>query len=207
MIELGDLQRWLDLCGVAVFAASGALKAAEKEMDVFGFALLGCVTGIGGGTLRDLLLGIRPVFWIPQVEYPLLCAVIAALVFAAGARLPSGRRWLEWADALGLASFCVLGTDIARGLGAPAVSAVLMGIVTAAFGGLLRDLLCGEVPLILRREIYATAAAAGSLTYIAVHEVSGDATFALILGFGVALGVRGMALVYGLSLPRYRSRP
>lgn len=210
MVELGDVQRLLDLAGVAVFAASGALKAAEKKMDVFGFVILGCVTGIGGGTLRDLLLGIRPVFWITQVEYPLLCAGVAALVFVAGAllpaRLPARRRWLEWADAVGLATFCVLGTDIALRAGAPAFSALLMGVVTAAFGGLLRDLLAGEVPLILRREIYATAAAAGALTYIAVDAFSGRAALALVLGFAVALAVRGAALVYGLSLPSYRPR-
>lgn len=205
-MELGDVQRLLDLCGVAVFAASGALKAAEKEMDIFGFAILGCVTGIGGGTLRDLLLGIRPVFWIGQVEYPLLCAGVAVLVFVAGAGLPSRQRWREWADAVGLATFCVIGTDIALRAGAPAVSAVLMGIVTAAFGGLLRDLLAGEVPLILKREIYATAAAAGSLTYIAVHAASGQAALALVLGFAVALAARSAALVYGLSLPSYRKR-
>jgi uncharacterized membrane protein YeiH len=210
LVELGDVQRLLDLAGVAVFAASGALKAAEKKMDVFGFVILGCVTGIGGGTLRDLLLGIRPVFWITQVEYPLLCAGVAALVFAAGARLPAGlparRRWLEWADAVGLATFCVLGADIALRAGAPAFSALLMGVVTAAFGGLLRDLLAGEVPLILRREIYATAAAAGALTYIGVDAFSGRAALALVLGFAVALAVRGAALAYGLSLPSYRPR-
>jgi uncharacterized membrane protein YeiH len=210
MVELGDVQRLLDLAGVAVFAASGALKAAEKKMDVFGFVILGCVTGIGGGTLRDLLLGIRPVFWITQVEYPLLCAGVAALVFVAGTGLPAGlparHRWLEWADAVGLATFCVLGTDIALRAGAPAFSALLMGVVTAAFGGLLRDLLAGEVPLILRREIYATAAAAGALTYIAVDAFSGRAALALVLGFAVALAVRGAALVYGLSLPSYRPR-
>ncbi len=205
-MELGDVQRLLDFAGVAVFAVSGALKAAEKEMDVFGFAMLGCVTGIGGGTLRDLLLGIRPVFWITQVEYPLLCAAVAVLVFVAGARLPAGRRWLEWADAVGLATFCVLGADIALRAGAPAFSALVMGVVTAAFGGLLRDLLAGEVPLILKREIYATAAAAGSLTYIAIHALTENSPLGLGLGFAVALAVRGSALVYGLSLPRYRPR-
>lgn len=203
---MDELAKALDYLGVAVFALTGGLKAAEKEMDVFGFAMLGCVTGIGGGTLRDLLLGIRPVFWIGNVEYPLLCAAVAVLVFAAGSRLRSRRRWLEWADAVGLATFCVIGTDIAMRVGAPAFSAVLMGIVTAAFGGLLRDLLAGEVPLILRREIYATAAAAGSLTYIAIHAALGQTALALVFGFAVALAARGAALVYGLSLPSYRNR-
>lgn len=205
-MELGDVQRLLDLAGVAVFAASGALKAAEKEMDVFGFAMLGCVTGIGGGTLRDLLLGIRPVFWITQVEYPLLCAAVAIVVFVAAGRLSPRRLWLEWADAVGLATFCVIGTGIALRAGAPAVSALLMGVITAAFGGLLRDLLAGEVPLILRREVYATAAAAGSATYIVIDALFGRTDLALILGFAVALGARGAALVWGLSLPSYRSR-
>lgn len=205
-MDLGDVQRLLDLVGVAVFAASGALKAAEKEMDVFGFAILGCVTGIGGGTLRDLLLGTLPVFWIRQVEYPLLCAAVAISVFVIAARLPVDRRWLEWADAVGLATFCVIGTEIALRARAPHMSALLMGIVTAAFGGVLRDLLAGEVPLILKREIYATAAAAGSAAYIALHSLSGRADLALALGFTVALGMRGAALIYGLSLPSYRGR-
>lgn len=112
---------------------------------------------------------------------------------AAGSRLRSRRQWLEWADAVGLATFCVIGTDIAMRAGAPALSAVLMGIVTAAFGGLLRDLLASEVPLILRREIYATAAAAGSLTYIAIHAASGQTALALVFGFAVALAARSAA--------------
>lgn len=206
MIPIDDVLRALDLCGVVVFAVSGGLKAAEKEMDVFGFMLLACITGIGGGTLRDLLLGIRPVFWVEQVEYPALCALTGAATFLLAGRLPAGRRWLEWADAVGLATFCVVGTEIARSTGAPPLAAVLMGVITAAFGGLLRDLLCGEIPLILRREIYATAAAAGSIVYLVSRSLIGDSTSGLVLGFIVALCVRGAGLQFGLSLPTHRPR-
>jgi len=193
----------LDLVGVAVFATSGALKASQKRMDVFGFVLIASVTGIGGGTLRDLLLGIRPVFWITRTEYLAVCAVIAVAIFFVAHRLKSRQRWLVWADAVGLATFCVGGTQVALSTGAPVSVAVLMGVMTAAFGGIIRDVLCGEIPLVLQREIYATAAAAGSIAYVAVLAVTESEFIAMALAFAVTLAARAAGIVFGLSLPTY----
>ena len=196
----------LDLLGVAVFAASGALKASQKRMDLFGFILVAAVTGIGGGTLRDLLLGIRPVFWVVRVEYLAICAALAVLVFFVAHRLRSRQRWLVWADAIGLATFCVVGAQVALSVGTPVAVAVLMGVMTATFGGVIRDILCGEVPLILHREIYATAAAAGSLVYVSVLGVTSSEPLAVALAFAVALVARGAGIVFQLSLPSYNKK-
>lgn len=194
----------LDLLGVAVFATSGALKASQKQMDVFGFVLVAAVTGIGGGTLRDLLLGIQPVFWVARVEYLAISAALAVIVFFVAHRLRSRQRWLVWADAIGLATFCVVGAQVALSVGTPVAVAVLMGVMTATFGGVIRDVLCNEVPLILRREIYATAAALGALVYVTVFGITGSEPLSVALAFAVALGARGAGIAFRLSLPSYR---
>lgn len=193
----------LDLFGVAAFAASGALKASSKRMDVFGFVLIATATGVGGGTLRDLLLGVRPVFWIGKPEYLAVCAATAVLGFFVAHRLQSRQSWLLWADAIGLATFSVLGAKVALAAGAPASVAVLMGLMTATFGGIIRDVLCAESPLILHREIYATAAAAGSLVYVVADAMSVPDVAAMLVAFAVALGARGAGILLGLSLPTY----
>jgi uncharacterized membrane protein YeiH len=193
----------LDLLGVAVFATSGALKASQKRMDLFGFMLVATVTGIGGGTLRDLLLGIRPVFWVVQVEYLAICAALAVVVFFVAHRLRSRQRWLVWADAVGLATFCVVGAQVASAAGTPMAVAVLMGVMTATFGGVIRDVLCGEIPLILQREIYATAAGAGALVYVGAMAATSNEALATVAAFIVALAARAAGIVFGLSLPSY----
>ncbi len=197
----------LDLGGVAVFAASGALAASRKQMDVIGFVLIATVTGIGGGTIRDLLLGTAPVFWIAAPSYVFLCAGVAALLFFAAPFLESRFRALLWADAVGLATFCVIGAERALASGAPASVAILMGMITATFGGLVRDVLCGEVPLILRREIYATAAAAGAAAYVVLHAAGTARPVTTLAAFLVAFVIRAIGIAFGLSLPGYRNRP
>jgi uncharacterized membrane protein YeiH len=198
---MGLIGHVLDLIGVGVFAVTGALKASEKRMDVFGVLLIATVTGIGGGTMRDLLLGAAPVFWIVQNEYLLVCAVAAIVVFLAFPRIAGSERWLLWADAFGLAIFCVGGTKTALASGATEVVAVLMGTMTACFGGVLRDVLCAEVPLVLRREVYATAAAAGALAYILLRTLEVPDASAVIAGVVIAFAVRGAGLIWKLSLP------
>jgi uncharacterized membrane protein YeiH len=197
---------WLDLCGVGVFAASGALTASRKQMDIVGFFLIATVTGIGGGTIRDLLLDRGAVFWVNDPSTIVLCFAVAAVLFFTAHHFESRFQALLWADAVGLAVFCVGGAEVSLSAGAPALVAVLMGVMTATFGGLVRDVLCAEVPLILRREIYATAAAAGAVTYVAL-ELAEAGRIAQIVGFGVGFGVRAIGIVIGFSLPTYRSRP
>jgi uncharacterized membrane protein YeiH len=155
----------LDWLGIIAFTVTGALVASRKQMDVVGFVVLGTVTGIGGGTLRDVLLGL-PVFWVREPAYLITCALASVLVFFA-AHIPQSRyRYLLWLDAVGLALFAVTGAEIAAHAGAHFAVAVAMGVITASFGGIVRDLLGGESPVILSREIYASAALAGAVVLI-----------------------------------------
>ena len=139
-------------------------------MDVVGFVVLGTVTGIGGGTLRDMLLGL-PVFWVREPAYLLTCALASVLVFFA-AHIPQSRyRNLLWLDAIGLALFAVTGAEKAAHAGADSTVAVAMGAITATFGGIVRDLLGGESPVILSREIYASAALTGAVVFVVLTAV------------------------------------
>src|SRR5690349_20433550 len=157
---LADAAGWI---GVGVFALTGALVAARKGMDPFGFALLGTVTGIGGGTIRDMLLA-QPVACVHDPTVVIVCVGVSVITFALGPRLPtliggaSRSMLLLCADALGLAIFAVSGTAKALSVGAHPFTAVVLGTLTASFGGIIRDILAGEVPLVLHREIYVTAA-------------------------------------------------
>ena len=200
-----DLLAWMDLAGVAVFAASGALVASRKRMDLVGFALVATVTGIGGGTLRDVLLD-RPVFWLAAPHYLWLCAGVALALFFATPFVQRRYTALLWADAAGLAVFATLGARVAVEGGHGATVAVLTGTMTATFGGLIRDVLCAEIPLILRREIYATAAAAGAGTYVALTALPLAPGLAAIGGIGAGFAARALGIGLGLSLPTYRPR-
>lgn len=195
----------LDWIGVIVFTVTGALAASRKAMDFVGFAVLGTATGIGGGTLRDLLLGL-PVFWTVQPAYLLTCLIVSGAVFFT-AHIPQSRyRYLLWLDALGLALFAVAGAEKALQAGASPLVAIVMGVVTATFGGVIRDLLGGESPVILSREIYASAAGAGAAVFAILTLLGVPREFALGIGFAVALLVRAASLRFGLTLPRYRPR-
>jgi uncharacterized membrane protein YeiH len=197
----------LDWMGVVVFAITGALVASRKEMDIVGFALLATVTGIGGGTFRDLVLGLTPVFWVRAPEYLVVCVGVACVTFFT-AHLPQSRyRILLWLDAIGLAVFAVGGAKIALTAGAAAPIAVAMGVATATFGGIIRDVLGGESPVILSREIYATAALVGATIFVALVSAGASATTASIAGFCGAFALRAAAMRYGWTLPRYKSRP
>lgn len=196
----------LDLLGVAVFAATGALTASRRQLDIVGFALLAAVTGIGGGTLRDLLID-RPVFWIAEPFYLVITSGVAVLVFFTAHLVESRYRILLWLDALGLALFAGLGAGTALAQGVPPLVAVLMGTMTATFGGLLRDVICAELPLILRREIYVTAAALGATVYVALAPLLASSSTVLLLAVIAGFALRAVALARGLSLPVYKPRP
>lgn len=204
---MGGLLHWLDLCGVAVFAISGALEAARKQLDLVGFLFVGAVTGIGGGTLRDVLLDRGPVFWVHEPRYLWVTSAAAVATFLVAPHIQRRAVVLLWADALGMAVFCVLGARTALEAGAGPEVAVLMGTMTATFGGLIRDVVCTETPLLLKREIYATAAAAGAALYVAGQALGLPDPLAMGLGLAFAFAVRGLALAWGLSLPVYRPRP
>ncbi|HWK68496.1 MAG TPA: trimeric intracellular cation channel family protein [Rhizobiaceae bacterium] len=198
---------YLDYAGVAVFAATGALAASRKQLDIIGFLFLASVTGMGGGTLRDLILDV-PVFWTVNDGYVLVCSAAAIVVFFTAHLVESRYKLLLWLDALGLSAYAVLGAE--RGLeatGSPVI-ALVMGMLTATFGGIARDVLAGEPSVLLRPEIYVTAAVVGAATYTWLAHYLGimEVTAALI-AFAAAFAVRGGALRFGWTFPAYRSRP
>ncbi len=194
-----------DLFAVAVFAVTGALVASRKQMDVFGFVLLGTVTGIGGGTVRDLLLGL-PVFWIAEPAYLVVCVAVSAVVFVT-AHIPDSRyRLLLWLDAIGLAAVAVIGADKALDHGHGAIVAVAMGVITAAFGGIIRDVLGGESPLVLRRDVYVTAALVAAGVFVAAVALGIGPGASAGLGFAAGFALRALAIRYRWTLPVYKPR-
>ena len=194
----------LDLVGVAVFAVSGALAAGRKELDLLGVVVLAALTAIGGGTLRDLLLNRHPVFWVADGRY-LIVIIAAALLTVAYVRvLPVPGEALLVADALGLALFAISGAQIAEAAGYPAIVVVLMGTMTGVAGGVLRDVLTAQIPLILRRDIYATAAIAGIALYLVLQAMGVRRSGAGAIGMLVVAVLRLLAIWRGLQLPVFR---
>lgn len=193
---------FLSWFGLAVFAATGAIVAAHKKMDIVGFAMLATVTGIGGGTIRDLLLGLAPVFWVRQPEYLIVCVSVGIAVFFS--RRIRQAPVLIWFDAMGLALFCVVGAERALLAGAGPAVAVAMGIVTATFGGIVRDVLGGESPIIFSKEIYITAALAGALAYVGLVGLDVSRELAFVSGFALCLALRSASVYFDWSLPQFR---
>lgn len=186
---------------------TGALVASRKQMDIFGFVLLGTVTGIGGGTVRDVMLGTLPVFWVKEPAYLVVCSVVSAIVFFT-AHIPQSRyRLVLWLDAVGLALVAVIGAERGLASGAGPLVAITMGVITAVFGGIIRDILAAESPLILRREIYVTAAMAGAALFVALAGFGMPRAAALGAGFVATFVIRALAITYEWSLPPYRARP
>jgi uncharacterized membrane protein YeiH len=180
---LSTVTAMLDWFGVIVFAITGALVASRKQMDLVGFALLGTVTGIGGGTMRDVVLGLLPVFWVRKPAYLVICVLVSCVVFFT-AHIPQSRyRFLLWLDAIGLAVFAVTGAERAMLSGAGSIAAIAMGVITATFGGMVRDVLGGESPVILAREIYVSAALLGASSFILLIGIGAPHDGALISGF------------------------
>lgn len=197
----------LEWAAVVVFAVTGALVASRKQMDIFGFVLLGTVTGIGGGTVRDVMLGTLPVFWVREPAYLVVCSLVSAVVFFT-AHIPQSRyRLLLWLDAVGLALVAVIGAERGLAAGAGPIVAVTMGAITAVFGGIIRDMLAAESPMILRREIYVTAAMAGAALFVVLAGLGTPRALALGAGFVAAFVIRALAISYEWSLPAYKARP
>lgn len=192
----------IDLFGIAVFAISGALLAAEKKQTLVTFVFFAVVTGVGGGTLRDLLIG-APVFWVHRNLVLLICIGAAVAVWLASRRWFAGAALL-WFDALGLGAYATYGAAKALAWGIAPVPAFAMGVLTACAGGIIRDVLAGEPSILMRPELYVTAAAlsAGLLVGLALLGLAGwpAALAAAVAGFAL----RGLAIARGWSLPAYR---
>ena len=196
-----------DLIGVAVFAISGALAAGRRRLDLVGVVVAAAVTAVGGGTIRDLLLDRHPIFWLADERYVLviLAAAVATMLYVRWARVPGGT--LDVADALGLALFSVTGAQVAERAGMPAVACVLLGTVTGAAGGVIRDVLLAQVPYILQRgSLYATAAIAGTSLYIALVRLGMERPAASALGMAFVAGLRLAAIWWRLELPSFEVR-
>ena len=191
----------LDLFGVAVFAVSGALTAGRKKMDLFGVLVIAVITAIGGGTVRDVLLDRRPVFWIEDPTYLLVSVLAAATTLAYARFLRPPRYSLLVADAFGLAVFTFIGATTAYEAGVPAPIVVLMGTITGVAGGMMRDVLCSEVPFILRREVYATAAIAGATVYVLLTKAGVDGAIVALLTVSTVFFLRLAALRLDLHIP------
>jgi uncharacterized membrane protein YeiH len=192
----------IDLLGVAVFAISGVLAAGRKGLDVLGVSVVAVVTAVGGGTLRDLLLDRHPVFWISDPTYLWVILGASALTLAALRFWLASEPALLIADAFGLAFFTISGVQIAMQAGQPAVIAVLMGTITGVAGGMLRDVLTGEIPLILRPgRLYATAAIVGAVVFVVLGKTALGPKVAALAGMAVTAGLRLVAIAYGVKLP------
>ena len=203
-----SLLTFLDYASVIVFAITGALVASRAQLDLVGFAFIACLTAVGGGTVRDLLLDRNPIFWIAEPAYLGAAAAAALITFFTAHLLESRLRTIIWLDSFALAVAVAAGAGVAISLGQGPVITVLMGIVTGCMGGLMRDVVVGDVPVVLKQgELYVTAALAGASTTVLVQTYLPDMPFALIFGAAVTWILRAGSIFFGWHLPVYKSAP
>ncbi|TCO03011.1 trimeric intracellular cation channel family protein [Natronoflexus pectinivorans] len=191
----------LDYIGAMVFAMSGVLTAAEKRLDLFGAMFIGVVTAIGGGTTRDLLIGVTPVTWLSTWHYlaVIMTGIVVAIIFRQ--TLNKLRRTMFLFDTIGIGVFTIIGLEKALMIGVHPAVAILMGVTSAVVGGVIRDTLTNEVPLIFKKEIYATACIAGALVYLALRWLGLEAGINQLLTVGVIITIRLLSIRYNWSMP------
>jgi uncharacterized membrane protein YeiH len=206
------LLSWLlvaaEACATLAFALSGLMEAARKRLDAVGVCLVAGLAAFGGGTLRDVLLDRRPFFWVAHSEWlwVLLVGCAGAMAFLRVRHFAPTERAMQWPDALGLGLFSATGTQLALAQDLPGIVAVLMGVITATFGGVLRDIVCNEIPTALRdHRPYAICAFAGGWVLVLAQQLGVPPGLALLLGGACATGLRVLALVTGYTLPRWSS--
>jgi len=192
---------WVGLFGTFVFAISGILTSTDKRFDLVGTIVIGVVTALGGGTLRDVMIGATPVQWMLDTTY--LWVILLALVtcFFLKKHIEKLRRSFFIFDTIGIGLFTILGINKSIEFGLPPASALLMGIVSAVFGGIIRDVLSNEIPLIFRKEIYATACFAGGLLYLMLRHFEVELNLNMILSISLVIAIRGLSSKFGWSLP------
>ncbi|MBB6326438.1 putative membrane protein YeiH [Algoriphagus iocasae] len=197
-----DLQYGLELVGTFVFAISGALAIREREHDMFGAGFTGFITAIGGGTLRDILLDSYPLVWIGDVKflYAILAGVLAAFIFPNF--LSRLRKTFFLFDTLGIGFFTVLGVEKALSLGVRPEIAAIMGMFSAVMGGVIRDTLTNEIPILFRKEVYASACLAGAVLYVVLDYFEVDRNYNMLISMSLVISIRFLAMKYKLSLPR-----
>lgn len=202
------LLQGLDYAAVFIFGLTGALAASRAQLDVIGFVFLACLTAVGGGTIRDVILNREQVFWVADPGMILSASVAALLVFFTAHLLESRIRTLEWLDALALGVAVPAGVGVAMGLEQSWPIVLIMGVTTGTLGGLMRDVVCNEVPLVLKKgELYATAALAGALAALATAQLS-DLMLVILLACGITtFALRAGSMLFGWCLPVYKSFP
>ncbi|MGB5668796.1 MAG: trimeric intracellular cation channel family protein [Maribacter sp.] len=196
----------IDILGTIAFAISGVLVAMEKKLDLFGVAIIAFVTAVGGGTLRDMLIGNTPVVWMRESVYifTILGTVVYAIIFVN--KLKYLRKTLFLFDTIGIGLFTMVGIE--KGLSADLmpVMCIILGTITASFGGVIRDILCNEIPVIFHKEIYATACIIGGISYFLITRLPIDATYAYVAAILIIIIIRILAVKFKIALPNiYRS--
>lgn len=194
----------IDLIGTFVFAISGVLTATKQKFDIFGAAVIAFVTAVGGGTLRDILIGSQPVGWMLDTNYVLIISMAIPASFFLRKYIQKLRRTMFLFDAIGIGLFTILGLEKTLGMGISPVIAVIMGTVSAVFGGVVRDVLCNVVPLIFRGEIYATACLSGAILYLVFREFGMDYHLAIVLTILFITVLRVAAVKRHWKLPKMR---
>lgn len=191
----------IDIIGTMVFAISGALTARDKKLDFFGISAVGFITAIGGGTIRDLLIGSTPVGWMKDLTYLIVIAVGIVVSLLFGRTVLKLRRTFFIFDTLGIAVFTILGLQKSIQIGVHPVVAIMMGVVSAVFGGVIRDIICNEIPLIFRKEIYAVTCLAGGILYIVFQEFQLEQTLNILFTASFIIIFRILAVRFEWKLP------
>lgn len=202
--HIENLATWLNIAGISVFAASGALAAARKRLDFIAAWFFALVTATGGGTLRDLLIE-APVFWMRDPTPVILCTIVTILVWAAPLRWWPDRA-LEWLDAAGLAAYSVYGASKALQYGVSPIPAVAAGVTTACIGGVIRDITAGTPSVLVRNEIYVTASLLSATLYISLADIGIATPLSATIGFVAGFALRGAAIRWRIALPLHRGR-
>lgn len=196
----------IDILGTIAFAISGVLVAMNKRMDPFGVFIIAFVTAVGGGTLRDLLIGYTPVFWMKEMTfiYVIAGATLTAVIFRN--YIKHLRRSLFLFDTIGIGLYTVIGIE--KGLNADLhpIICIALGTMSACFGGVIRDILCNEIPVIFRKEVYATACIFGGSTYFILREFIGDQNLVFVIALSVVIAIRLLAVIFKISLPTIYSK-
>lgn len=196
---------WLDLIGIGIFALTGALVAAREQQTFVTMAFFALITGVGGGTVRDLLIG-APVFWIGHPWVAAVCLGTALLTWFTPTRWWDGKL-LDFADGLGLTAYAVIGAAKALSYGVPPVPAILMGVVTGTVGGIIRDMIAGRPSIIMRPELYVTAAALSATLAVAGEIIAIERGWVWVVAVSAGYALRAAAIHWKLALPAYRDAP
>ena len=199
---------YLDILGTVAFAISGVLVAMDKKLDIFGVFIIAFVTAVGGGALRDMLIGNVPVTWLTQpiYLYTILQTVVISVLFQN--QLKYLRRSLFLFDTIGIGLYTLLGIEKGLAVALSPIMCIGLGTITASFGGVIRDILCNEIPVIFRKEIYATACILGGLSYFVLRLLPIPDTYSYLIAILMVIGIRVLAVKFKIALPEiYRKQP